>query len=275
MFLRPSCMGLCTAVQNWAEYSVFQEINFIAKPQRLTNARMITNNEIQDNKLQILGKLAASLAHEIRNPLSAIKLNLDFVSMSDLSPELRESITACMEAAKRIQAIVETTLDFSRSTLSDCYLQPLNEVIKLAVEIMNARAKILNIEVVTGLDREVPPLYFNKNKILQVVLNLMTNAFEAIEKNGTVNLRTYRETLDGNNFVTLEVQDTGQGISEENKEKIFNDFYTNKKEGTGLGLSVCRSILDEFGASITFDSRLGEGSRFYVRFNPNLNGVVE
>lgn len=236
---------------------------------------MMMHNEIQDNKLQILGKLAASLAHEIRNPLSAIKLNLDFVSMSDISPELRESITACMEAAQRIQAIVETTLDFSRSTLSDCYMQSLNEVVSLAVEIMNARAKILNIEVITELDQEMPAVYFNKNKILQVVLNLMTNAFEAIGKNGTVNIRTYRETLDGNNFVTLEVRDTGQGISEENKGKIFNDFYTNKKEGTGLGLSVCRSILDEFGAVISFDSRLGEGSRFYVRFNPNINGVVE
>ncbi|MGE5431766.1 MAG: two-component system sensor histidine kinase NtrB [Syntrophomonadaceae bacterium] len=236
---------------------------------------MMMQNEIQDNKLQILGKLAASLAHEIRNPLSAIKLNLDFVSMSEISPEVKESIAACMEAAKRIQTIVETTLDFSRSSLSDCYPQSLNEVVTLAIEIMSARAKILNIDVITSLDPELPSVYFNKNKVLQVVLNLMTNGFEAIEKNGTVELKTYRETLDGNNFITLEVQDTGKGISEENKEKIFNDFYTNKKEGTGLGLSVCRSILDEFGASISFDSRLGEGSRFYVRFNPNINGVIE
>ncbi|HEX2960348.1 MAG: HAMP domain-containing histidine kinase [Ignavibacteria bacterium] len=236
---------------------------------------MMMHNEIQDNKLQILGKLAASLAHEIRNPLSAIKLNLDFVSMSDISPEVKESITACMEAAKRIQAIVETTLDFSRSTLSDCFPQSLNEVVTLAVEIMSARAKILNIEVAAELETDLPKIYFNKNKILQVVLNLMTNAFEAIEKNGKVSLKTYRETMDGNNFVTLEVQDTGKGISEENKEMIFNDFYTNKKEGTGLGLSVCRSILDEFGATISFTSSLGEGSRFYVRFNPNINGVIE
>lgn len=191
---------------------------------------MMMHNEIQDNKLQILGKLAASLAHEIRNPLSAIKLNLDFVSMSDISPEVKESITACMEAARRIQIIVETTLDFSRSTLSDCYLQSLNEVVALAVDIMSARAKILNIDVVTSPGADLPALYFNKNKILQVVLNLMTNAFEAIEKNGTVSLKTYAETLDGNSFVTLEVEDTGKGIREENKEKIFNDFYTNKNE---------------------------------------------
>lgn len=233
------------------------------------------HNDIQENKLQILGKLAASLAHEIRNPLSAIKLNLDFVNMSDISDEIKESIGSCIEATRRIQALIETTLDFSRSTHNDCFPQALNDVVNLAIEIMSAKAKILNITVINKPDSNLPLLYFNKNKVLQVILNLMTNSFEAIEKKGTVRIKTYQEFIEGNKWVTLEIQDTGSGISEESKEKIFNDFYTNKENGTGLGLSVCKMILDEFDATINFESQLGEGTRFFVRFNPNINGVIE
>jgi signal transduction histidine kinase len=233
------------------------------------------HNKVQDNKLQILGKLAASLAHEIRNPLSAIKLNLEFVKMSEINDEVRESINSCIEAAKRIQNLIETTLDFSRSSINDCVPQSLNDVTVLAIEIMSTRAKVLNISVIDSLDYTIPSVFFNKNQMLQVVLNLMTNAFEAIEKNGTVYIKTYSEKLDGSQSITLEVEDTGKGISEENKEKIFNDFYTNKKHGTGLGLSVCKMILDGFNASMTFESQLNKGTRFFVRFNPNNNGVTE
>lgn len=231
------------------------------------------HNEIQNNKLQILGKLAASLAHEIRNPLSAIKLNLEYVKMTELSEEVKESINASIEAATRIQELIETTLDFSRATLNDCSMQSVNDVVLLAYDIMLSRARILNIKLEKQLDPALPLIYFNKNKILQVALNLLTNAFEAIERNGIVKIKTYQENEPESNNIVLEVEDSGGGISEESKEKIFNDFYTNKETGTGLGLSVCRRILDEYGASISFESQLGKGTRFFVSFNPNFHGV--
>lgn len=223
-------------------------------------------NEIQNNKLQILGKLAASLAHEIRNPLSAIKLNLEFVQMSELEEEVKESIDSCIEAACRIQHLIDSTLDFSRTSLNDTSFQSLNDVAALAIEIMNAKARILNIKVESRLDHSIPLISFNRNKVLQVVLNLLTNAFEAIEKQGTVQVSTYYDNA--NDSVILHVNDNGRGISEENKEKIFKDFYTNKKEGTGLGLSVCKRILDEFKASIDFESQVGKGTSFFVKFTP-------
>lgn len=233
------------------------------------------HNQVQDNKLQILGKLAASLAHEIRNPLSAIKLNLEFVRMSDINDEVRESIISSIEAATRIQTLIETTLDFSRSSMNDCVAQSLNDVVSQALDIMITRAKVLNINIIEQLDPNLPSVYFNKNKILQVVLNLLTNAFEAVEKNGNVFVKTYRSKTNQGAFTVLEIEDTGKGISDENKEKIFNDFYTNKKHGTGLGLSVCKMILEEFNASISFESDTNKGTRFFVRFNSNNNGVAE
>jgi len=229
--------------------------------------KQMIHDDIQNNKLQILGKLAASLAHEIRNPLSAIKLHLEFIKMSDTSDEVKDSINSCIQAAERIQDLVESTLDFSRASLNDSSSQSVNEVVMLAVEVMQAKAKILNINLETNLQKDIPLIYFNKNKILQVLLNLITNAFEAIEKNGIVKIKTYLQNLSGKDFITVEIEDNGSGISDEDKEKIFHDFYTKKSFGTGLGLSVCKMILNEYNAEIDFESKVGKGTKFFVRFS--------
>jgi len=223
-------------------------------------------DEIQNNKLQILGKLAASLAHEIRNPLSAIKLSLEYMKMSEVNPDIAESIHSCLDAANRIQNLIETTLDFSRATLNDCSKISLNEVVELAIEIMQPRANVLNIKINKDLRDQMGLIYFNKNKMLQVIINLITNAFEACTKHGVVKIKTYSEIVDKISYNTVEIADNGVGINEEDKEKIFHDFYTKKPTGTGLGLSVCKMILDDFEAKIDFDSEIGKGTHFFVRF---------
>lgn len=223
-------------------------------------------DEIQNNKLQILGKLAASLAHEIRNPLSAIKLSLEYMKMSEVNPDLVDSIDSCLNATNRIQNLIETTLDFSRATLNDCSRISINEVVDLATEIMLPRANVLNIKIEKILSDNLNTIHFNKNKMLQVILNLITNAIEACSSLGVVKIKTYSESFDKNSYNTLEVEDNGVGISEEDKEKIFSDFYTKKPTGTGLGLSVCKMILDDFDAMIDFRSQLGKGTHFFVRF---------
>lgn len=227
---------------------------------------VMIQDEIQNNKLQILGKLSASLAHEIRNPLSALKLSLEYIKMSDHNPDLLESINSCLDATNRIQALIETTLDFSRTTLNDCSKISLNEIVDLAIEIMHSRAKILNIKILKQLNEDVGLVYFNKNKMLQVILNLITNAMEACTSSGVVTIRTYSEYIDKIKYNTIEIEDNGVGITEEDKEKIFHDFYTKKPTGTGLGLSVCKMILEEFEAKIDFRSQFGKGTNFFVRF---------
>lgn len=223
-------------------------------------------DEIQNNKLQILGKLAASLAHEIRNPLSAIKLSLEYMKMSDVNPDVVDSINSCLDAANRIQNLIETTLDFSRTTLNDCSRVSLNEIVDLSIEIMHPRANVLNIKIEKSLNDNLSLIYFNKNKMLQVVLNLLTNAIEACTNSGLVKIKTYSEIVNKIEYNTVEIEDNGVGISEEDKEKIFSDFYTKKPTGTGLGLSVCKMILDDFEAKIDFKSQIGKGTHFFVRF---------
>jgi signal transduction histidine kinase len=227
----------------------------------------ILDKEIQYNKLQILGKLAASLAHEIRNPLSALKLNLDFLSLSSeqLNNEEGESLKACIESVERIQALIENTLDFSRHPTKDFNLYSLNDVIKQALEIVESEAKRKNVIIEENLFPALPYINLNRNMILQVVLNLITNAMDASESQDRVIIRTC-VSKEPEEYICLEVEDTGVGIRDEDKDNIFIDFYTSKEEGTGLGLSVCKMLLNQHKAIIDFKSIEGKGTTFFVKF---------
>ena len=230
-------------------------------------------DELQNNKLQILGKLAATLVHEIRNPLSAIKLNLDFIKLcsGELPSEIDQSVNSCLDAAGRMQMLVENLLGFSRKSSNCDEKTSLNSVADIAVSIMQNNAKISNIKIEKKFDYEIEDLVFDKNKILQVILNLITNAIEASSPDSIIIVKTYYEKADDKKLIILEVEDRGTGIKEDDKKKIFGDFFTGKQNGTGLGLGVCKRILDEYGATIDFESSLGKGTRFFIRFNvPNM-----
>ncbi|MBZ0182670.1 MAG: hypothetical protein K8F60_09445 [Melioribacteraceae bacterium] len=222
-------------------------------------------NEVQNNKLVILGKLAASLAHEIRNPLSAIKLNLSLLEMSveKYDPDTKESVLSAMEAVERIQYLIESTLEFSRKNVKDTDLYSLNTIAEQSLEIITSAARRKSIQIVPELSNNLPMVNISKNKTTQVILNLLTNAIEASPRNSQIFLRTYKS---GKEKIIMEVADLGCGIKDEDKVKIFTDFYTNKKNGTGLGLSVCKMLLEEQNAEIDFNSKEGEGTTFTVKF---------
>ncbi len=226
---------------------------------------MLLKDEIQNNKLLMLGKLAASLAHEIRNPLSALKINLDYLSLSnrDFNEEISESIDTCIEATERIQNLIDDTLEFSRAADKDVRLYLINEVAEQAITIVRSSSKRKKIRIEADLNQQLSYLSFNKNKILQVVLNLITNAVEASSPGNVVKVKTY---LSDNENIILEVEDNGTGIRNEDKNKIFKDFFTTKVDGTGLGLTVCKMLLSDHKARIEFKSKVGEGSKFFIKF---------
>lgn len=227
-------------------------------------------DQIQENKLQLLGKLTASLIHEIRNPLSAIKLNLDYLKMleSELSAEVNESINDSSEAVERIQFLVENVLSFSRKKTSEIVMVDLNEISKNAIAILKGEIQKRNITLKLELENSLPPVVFDSNKLLQVLLNLITNAMESCSHKGMVSVRSY---LADSACVVWEVEDNGAGISEENKSKIFQDFFTSKLTGTGLGLSVCKMLAEEHNADISFESTIGKGTRFTITFDSNIS----
>lgn len=231
----------------------------------------MSNSDILNNKLQLLGKLSASLVHEIRNPLFALKLNLDYLTniRSQVSEDAAESIRSCEEATDRLMFIIQNFSDFTKNHSLETELCCINDVTKVAVNIMQSNASKINLYIETDLQPNLPTIYFQKDKLLQVFLNLITNAIEAENTNDTIFVRSFLRDNDGKKVIFWEVEDYGIGIKTEDKEKIFDDFYTSKKQGTGLGLSVCKKLLSEYNAELDFESNYKKGSKFFIKFNLN------
>ncbi len=224
---------------------------------------------IQNNKLTIIGKLTAGLLHEIRNPLTAIKLNLDYMKMyeEELSGELTESITSSLEAFDRINHIISDVLDFTKKNNEQNKGASLNKVTERAIEIIHSTASKRGIVTEKKLDNSIPNVVANENKLLQVILNLMNNAIEASQNKSKIVISTFEENGANKKKVIWQVEDFGCGIDPESVQKIQNGFYTSKSEGSGVGLMVCKRILDEMHADLLFESSYGKGSKFYIMFN--------
>ena len=142
-----------------------------------------------------------------------------------------------------------------------------SDVTEDAVNIMNSTARGNNVTIHNKIETDQVKISFDRNKLLQVFLNLITNAIDACENGGSIFISSY---IDEGSGIVWEIEDTGIGISEENKQKILNDFYTSKAKGTGLGLTVCQSILNDHQCELKFESIPGNGTKFFVLINPNL-----
>jgi len=222
---------------------------------------------IQNNKLTIIGKLTASLLHEVRNPLSAIKLNLDYMKMSEneLSKEIVESINSSLEAFDRINHIIADVLDFTKKTNTSLKGTCINKVTERALEIIRSTAAKKGITIEKYLDENLPQVNAIENKLLQVLLNLINNAIEASSSKSKIIIRT--GVLENKEKkIKWEVEDFGCGIKPEDVQKIKRGYFTSKSEGSGVGLLVCKSLLDEMKAEFLFDSVYGKGSKFYIIF---------
>lgn len=232
----------------------------------------MSESQIQDNKLQMLGKLTASLLHEIRNPLSAVKLNLDYLNMlqDEMNDEIRDSVNSCNDAVERMEFLVNSLLDFARKSQNCFEIGDINQITENALEILQGALQKRTITIEKQLDLSLPNFYFDRNKVLQVFINLISNATEAVNAHGKIKVSTYRENQDNLEKLVWQIEDNGVGIKEEDQKKIFNDFYTSKDTGTGLGLSVCKRIIDEHSAEIALTSEFGKGTKFRLIFDPKL-----
>jgi len=223
-------------------------------------------DSVQDNKLNLLGKLSAGLFHELRNPLSVIKLNLDLIThhyKSNLDPDVLESINDCKIAVSRIEDMTDNILNVARKANNVNENIQLPELIKSALNVVTVNSSKKNINLVTKINSPTEQVYGNKNKLLQILLNIINNAIDACKINGRV-IISLDKNINGEQI--LQIEDNGCGISEEDQKNIFDDFFTNKKEGTGLGLSVCKMLLDEIDSKLTFKSEINKGTIFTITF---------
>jgi two-component system NtrC family sensor kinase len=215
-------------------------------------------------RLSSLGELTAGVAHELRNPLAGIKINTQVLSRKqDLTEMERRLLESTQEGIEKIQKIVDDMLHFAKPRASHFKEEALNEVVDKSLAILQARFKKGHISAVFDRGEGLPSVRIDIHQIQQVLINLMLNAIQAMEKGGTVTIRTF---LESGGTVGVEIRDTGVGIPLPYLKKVFDPFFTTKSEGTGLGLSISLKILENHGATIDVVSKEGEGASFTIHF---------
>jgi len=228
----------------------------------ITDLKKAEERLILAERLSSLGELTAGVAHELRNPLAGIKINTQILSRKKDLPEMEKKLlNSTQEGIEKIQKIVDDMLHFAKPKASHFKEEEINEVVDKSLAILQAKLKKGNISSFFERGQELPKVRIDIHQIQQVLINLMLNSIQAMEKGGTLTLRTFSEDKGG---VGVEVKDTGVGISRSHLKKIFDPFFTTKSEGTGLGLSITLKILENHGATIDVVSEEGTGSTFTI-----------
>jgi len=231
----------------------------------VTEARKIEQRLQQSERLKALGTLAAGIAHEIRNPLATINFNAQMLQRElSLNAQQEQMFEDVAREVKKIDRIVQQVLHFARPREPQFLPNQLNEIVSACNDLAKVHLRKAGIEVLLQLDEGIPLRIMDFNQISQVVMNLIINAIEAMPEGGKITLRTF-QSADASAIV-LEIRDTGPGVLEQDRERIFDPFFTRKSEGTGLGLSISRQILERHGAFIELDNSRGEGATFRIIF---------
>ena len=209
-----------------------------------------------------LGELAAGLAHEIRNPLAGIAGVIEIVSR-DLPPNsvARSVIKDAKEEALQINRILTELLDTARPKPPQFRVSDVCTTVEHAVMFARQQAVTKRIVIELEVSGDIPPVDHDPNQINQVLLNLLLNAIQSMDKPGTVHVSLEHD----DDAVLIAVADEGKGITPENLPNIFRPFFTTKGHGTGLGLSLARRIVESHGGTITARSEVGKGTQFMVR----------
>ncbi|MFH1077261.1 MAG: ATP-binding protein [Pseudomonadota bacterium] len=249
---------------------------------KMTNSKLQEAHEevVRSERLASVGRLAAGVAHEIGNPISAILgyINILIEEVEEREPA-RDYLKRVEDEVMRIDAIVRELLDFARPSHSECFKIDLNHVVHDTVSFFSYQGIAKQIEIICELAPEPLIVWVDSNKLRQVILNLMLNAYDAIlerkdklagEKAGwrpLINIKTERvaeETI-------MSISDTGTGISQVDMEKLFDPFYTTKPpgKGTGLGLAISLRIIESFNGTIRIKSHVGEGTTIMVTLPAN------
>ncbi len=237
------------------------------------------------NRLAALGEMAAGLAHEIRNPLGAIRGAAQYIA-DEVGEKDREFVEIIMEEVDRLNLVVTEFLDYSRPLQVRIEAHNLNRLVSQAVTLVAAQGLPDGVELHTAFDDDLPPAPVDAEKMKQVLLNLIQNGLQAMPRGGRLTVRTRRAprrsftgtrvgeaTLDR---VAVEVEDTGEGMTAAQLERVFIPFVTTKPGGTGLGLAICQRLVEAHEGEIAVDSTPGKGTRFvvYLPLFPSSTGLA-
>lgn len=249
--------------------------------------RMLQQTQAQlvhSEKIAALGRLVASIVHEINNPLQAVQGLLNLVGELNREPS-SERVSRYLEVVKveieRIILIVNRMRDFYRPAPQKLHSVDLHEVLASVLELVAKQLQESNILVEKEWSDELPLLLANEDSLKQVFLNLILNAVDAMPQGGRLYLRTVLDTLPvkprqpAEAAVRIEFRDTGQGIPPKILDHVFEPFFTTKKQGSGQGLSISYGIIESYGGQMSVKSRVGVGTTFTILLPVNTPAVSE
>jgi len=226
--------------------------------------------EQETENLADLTALVGGLAHEIRNPLSTIIVNLQLLkedrpaAQSPREKRTLKKLEVIQNETRRLQEILDDFLRFVR--IQDLDLKPhdINSLLDQIIEFIGSDIRLQGIDVVRFYDYGLPPCEVDAKFIKQAFLNILMNARQAIGKNGQIMIRTSRAGSD----IRVEITDTGPGMPRDALEQIFKPYYSTKQSGTGLGLPTTKRIIDQHAGTIELQSEPGHGTSVIVHLNP-------
>ena len=214
---------------------------------------------LRSERLAAIGRIAAQITHEIRNPLSSISLNAE--ELGERAPAARELCDAIVREVDRLAGITEEYLRFARLPKPQVQRADVSEIVRDLLEFVRPELEASQVRLTASLSPELPRVLADVAQLRQLLLNLLRNAREAMPSGGSLSVLT----RGGEGSVEVEVRDSGPGIPEDRLPRIFDPFFTTKERGTGLGLAMAQEIAQEHGGQLSCESLPGRGTSFTLR----------
>ena len=250
---------------------LFDELRLSLRERELTQAQLV-----HSEKMAALGRLTASMAHEINNPLQAVQGCLALVQedLEDRQPRVaeptRKNLNVAQSEIDRISDIVQRTRDFYRPARGGKWAIDLEEVLESVLTLTGKQLEQASIAVQRKWAKSLPAIHANADHLEQVFLNLVLNAIDAMPRGGTLSISTSPDQIQVDHeqhprgAVRVEFSDTGEGMTSKQISRVFEPFFTTKTKGTGLGLSITYGIVHEHQGTISVESQVGKGSSFVI-----------
>jgi PAS domain S-box-containing protein len=219
---------------------------------------------VQSERLAVIGQMSARIAHEIRNPLATIGGFAKSILKKPDPERVERAATIIVDEVTRLEALLQDTLSFTRPTKPALAATDLVHVIRDVRDLIERELRDFGVDYIEDIAPHLPTLSLDAQQMKQVLLNITQNALQAMPTGGTLTVRATISAEDGPRRVTLAVEDTGEGIKQDDLESIFSPFFTTKTYGTGLGLVISKQIVEDHGGRITAHSTLGQGTTIHI-----------
>lgn len=227
------------------------------------NQQLVLREELQQaEKLNVISQLAASVAHEVRNPMTSVRGFLQLmVDDHNLHSSQRNYIAIAMNELDHAQSIINDYLSLAKPHTGELSSINISDEVKKTIELMTSYSNIQNISIQTAIENNLF-IRGNRNEIKQVLVNIIKNGIEAMEMSGTLTINMYEKSGE----VVIEIIDNGKGMTKSQLKKLGTPFYTTKEKGTGVGLTISFQIVQSMKGKIKIDTELGKGTTFTLQF---------